>query len=54
MKYLMGRYLNEIVGLTMMALMITALVAGQTDATAQSVAADSARDFIEIHVSFKR
>ncbi len=54
MKPLIGRYLNEIVGLTMMALMTIALVAGQTDATAQSVAADSARDFIEIHVAFKR
>jgi len=54
MKHLMGRYLNEIVGLTMMALLVIALVAGQADATAQAAAADSARDFIEIHVSFKR
>ena len=54
MKHVIGRYLNEIVGLTMMALLVIALVAGQADATAQSAAADSARDFIEIHVSFKR
>jgi hypothetical protein len=54
MKYLIGRYLNEIVGLTMMALLAIALVAGQVDVTAQSIAADSARDFSEIHVSFKR
>ncbi len=54
MKHLIGRYLNEIVGLTMMALMIIALVAGQIDTTAQSAAVDGAKDFIEIHVSFKR
>jgi hypothetical protein len=54
MKYLIGRYLNEIVGLSMMALMIIALVAGQTDAMAQSAAVDGAKDFIEIHISFRR
>ncbi len=54
MKHLTGRYLNEIIGLTMMALMIIALVAGQVDTTAQSAAADSARETIEIHVSFRR
>ena len=54
MKYLIGRYLNEIVGLSMMALMIIALVAGQTDTAAQSAAVDGTKDFIEIHVSFKR
>jgi len=54
MKHLIGRYLNEIVGLTMMALLVTALVAGQAEATAQSAAVDGAKDFIEIHVSFKR
>jgi hypothetical protein len=54
MKYLIERYLNEIVGLSMMALMIIALVAGQTDAMAQSAAVDGAKDFIEIHISFRR
>ncbi len=54
MKHLIERYLNEIVGLSMMALMIIALVAGQADAIAQSAAVDSAKDLIEIHISFKR
>jgi hypothetical protein len=54
MRHLIRRYLNEIVGLTMMALMTIALVAGQADATTQEAAANSERDLIEIHVSFKR
>ena len=54
MKHLIRRYLNEIIGLTMMALMTIALVAGQADATTQEAAAKSAGDVIEIHVSFKR
>lgn len=53
MKYFIGRYLNEIVGLTMMALMIIALVAGQADATAHGAAIDSAKEIIEVHVRFK-
>ena len=53
MKHLIGRYLNEIVGLTMMALLVIALVAGQTDATAQNAGIDSQKELIEIHVRFK-
>jgi len=53
MKHLIRCYLNEIVGLTMMALMTIALVAGQADATTREAAVDSERDVIEIHVSFK-
>ncbi|MDH3273273.1 MAG: hypothetical protein OEM64_00490 [Gammaproteobacteria bacterium] len=53
MKHLIRRYLNEIVGLTMMALMTIALVAAQAEATTQEAAAKSAADVIEIHVSFK-
>ena len=53
MKYLIRRYLNEIIGLTMMALMTIALVAGQGEVTTQEAAAKSAGDVIEIHVSFK-
>ena len=54
MKYLIRHYLNEIVGLTMMALMTIALVAGQAGATTQESVAKSDSDVIEIHVSFKR
>ncbi len=54
MKHLIRRYLNEIVGLTMMALMTIALVAGQADATMQEAAAKNAGNVVEIHVSFKR
>jgi len=53
MKHLIGRYLNEIVGLTMMALLVIALVAGQADATAQNARVDSQKELIEIHVRFK-
>lgn len=53
MKHLIRRYLNEIIGLMMMALMTIALVAGQADATTQEAASKSAADVIEIHVSFK-
>lgn len=53
MRHLIGHYLNEIVGLTMMALMIIALVAGQAEATGQNVKVDSQSEIIEIHVSFK-
>jgi hypothetical protein len=54
MKALLERYLNEIVGLTIMALMVLALVGGQADADIRKGAA--AQDLggiakIEIHVS---
>ena len=42
MKVLAGRYLNEIIGITIMLLMATALIAGQADATVhESVRADA-------------
>ncbi len=43
MKFLMGRYLNEIVGLTVMLLMTAALVAGQADATVHDALRSDAR-----------
>ena len=45
MKVLATRYLNEIVGLAVMALMAVALIAGQADATVhQSLRHDAARE----------
>jgi hypothetical protein len=51
MKALFVRYLNEIVGLTVMALMTLALVAGQADAGVQKAAVDDVREVIEIRLS---
>ena len=51
MKVLFESYLNEIVGLTIMALMTLALVAGQTDARGQGAAAEGVRDIIEIRLT---
>jgi hypothetical protein len=51
MKALVTRYLNEIVGLTIMALMTLALVAGQADAQSQMAAADEVREIIEIRLT---
>ena len=51
MKALFVRYLNEIVGLTVMALMTLALVAGQADAHLQKAAVDEVRDVIEIRLT---
>ena len=42
MQVLSGRYVNEIVGLTIMLLMIIALIAGQADATVPRAGADLA------------
>ncbi len=55
MKALVARYLNEIVGLTIMALMTVALVAGQVGAATQKAEFDRMHDraIIEIHLSFK-
>jgi hypothetical protein len=50
MKALLNRYLNEIVGLTIMALMTVALIAGQADATGQA-AAKEVRAVIEIRLT---
>lgn len=51
MKAFFGRYLNEIVGLTVMALMTLALVAGQADAQVQKAAVDEVREIIEIRLT---
>ena len=51
MKTLFDRYLNEIVGLTIMALMTLALVAGQADANVQKAAVDEVREIIEIRLT---
>jgi len=51
MKALFDKYLNEIVGLTIMGLMTLALVAGQADAEIQKAAVDEVRDIIEIRLT---
>jgi hypothetical protein len=51
MKVFIVRYLNEIIGLTVMALMTLALVAGQADADIQRAAVEESREVIEIRVS---
>ncbi len=51
MKALLMRYLNEIVGLTIMVLMTVALIAGQADAKFRKAAAEEARDVIEIRLT---
>jgi len=51
MKAFLLRYLNEIVGLTVMALMTLALVAGQADAGIQKAVAEEARQVIEIRLT---
>jgi hypothetical protein len=53
MKALLARYLNEIVGLTIMALMTVALIAGQADAKFQKAAAEEVRGVIEIRLTIK-
>lgn len=51
MKAFLVRYFNEIVGLSVMALMTLALVAGQADAEFQQLAVDEARQVIEIRLT---
>jgi hypothetical protein len=54
MKAIAIRYLNEIVGLTVMALMAVALVAGEADATVhQSVRGDTAYEATELTAGIK-
>lgn len=53
MKTLWGRYLNEIVGLTVMALMAIALIAGQAKATSDEIAAGEVREIIEIRLTIE-
>ena len=51
MKALFVRYLNEVVGLTVMALMALALIAGQADAEVRKAAAEQAREIVEIRLT---
>lgn len=53
MKALFVRYLNEIVGLTIMVLMTVALIAGQADANVGKGMAEGARDVIEIRLTIE-
>lgn len=50
MKAFFMRYLNEIVGLSVMALMALALVAGQAEAEIQQAAVEELRELIEIRL----
>ena len=51
MKAFFARYLNEIVGLTLMLLMASALIAGQTNAGFEQNAVGEARALIEIRLT---
>ncbi len=51
MKAFFIRYLNEVVGLTVMALMTLALVAGEADAEMQRAAVEEVRQVIEIRLT---
>ena len=51
MKTFFNRYLNEIVGLTIMVVMAGALIAGQANADFKRVAVDDAREVIEIRLT---
>ena len=51
MKAFFARYLNEIVGLTVMALMTLALVAGEADADMHRAAVEEVRQVIEIRLT---
>jgi len=51
MKALLERYLNEIVGLTIMGLMALALIAGQADAALGKSAAQELADVVAIEVA---
>ena len=54
MKALATRYLNEIIGLTVMALMTVALVAGEADATVhKSVRSDAAFEATRLSASLE-
>ena len=50
-KAVWKRYLNEIVGLTVMALMTIALIAGQTQAPAAESAQEELRPVLEIRLT---
>ena len=50
MKTLFARYLNEIVGLTLMVMMALAFAAAQADADLQRAAVEEARQVVEVRV----
>ena len=51
MRALWKRYLNEIIGLTIMALMTIALVAGQAQATVDAAAHEPVGPLLEIRLT---
>lgn len=51
MKAFFIRYLNEFIGLSVMALMTLALVAGQADAEIQRAAVEEVRQVVEIRLT---
>ena len=51
MKALWKRYLNEIIGLTIMALMTMALVAGQAEATPDPSVHEASHSILEIRLT---
>jgi hypothetical protein len=51
MKALWKQYLNEIIGLTIMALMTVALVAGQAQATPDPTIQDASHAILEIRLT---
>ena len=51
MKTLWTKYLNEVIGLTVMALMVIALIAGQTHAMVGEAAQEEALPILEIRVT---
>ena len=51
MKALIERYLNEIVGLTIMALMTLALIAGQADADIRNTASQEFVDVVTLELT---
>ena len=51
MKALFVRYLNEVVGLTIMVLMTVALIAGQANAHDEDSVISQAREVIEIRLT---
>jgi hypothetical protein len=51
MKAFFTRYLNELVGLSVMALMTLALIAGQADADIQRAAVEEMRQIVEIRLT---
>ncbi len=51
MRAFFAKYLNEIIGLTVMGLMTLALIAGQAEAELQQAAVEELRQVIEIRLT---